>query len=98
TALVVMTGLWPTPKNLAHVLALSAVVLLGIQFWYAEQGGVYVLWTLPLLLLLVFRPNLASSEPPAPPGDDWVARAGRQLGRLALPLLRPPPDPATKVG
>lgn len=59
---------WPTPKNLAHLIALSAAVLIGVQFWYADRGGVYVLWYLPLLLLTSFRPNLAGHEPPTPSG------------------------------
>src|SRR5262249_16663969 len=58
------TAFWPTPKNLAHVLALSAAILISIQFWYADHGGVYVLWYLPLVLLLVFRPNLSDRQPP----------------------------------
>jgi hypothetical protein len=88
-AFLVVTALWPSPKNLAHVLALSAAVLLGIQFWYADQGGVYVLWYLPLLLLLVFRPNLSTCEPPAVE-DDAVIRLGRRVGRLLWRLVRPP--------
>ena len=59
----IATAFWPTPKNLAHVIALSAAVLIGIQFWYAEQGGIYVLWYLPFLLVLVFRPNLLDRRP-----------------------------------
>jgi hypothetical protein len=89
-ALVVTSAFWPGPKNLAHVLALSAATLISIQFWYADRGGVYVLWYLPLLLLLVFRPNLASRQPPVPPADDWPARLGRQLSRLTFRLLRRP--------
>ena len=42
-ALLLITTVWPYPKNLAHVLALSAALLIGTQFWYADQGGVYVL-------------------------------------------------------
>jgi hypothetical protein len=86
-AFVGTTAFWPSPKNLAHVLALSAAVLLGIQFWYADQGGVYILWYLPLLLLLVFRPNLSACQP-QPPGNDWLRRMGRKLHRLGLRLLR----------
>ena len=56
---VITTLVWPMPKNLAHVIALSAASLISIQFWYADQGGIYVLWYLPLLLLLMFRPNLS---------------------------------------
>lgn len=46
------------PKNLGTLIAHSAVVLLGTQFWYVPLGGGYVLWYLPLVLLVVFRPNL----------------------------------------
>jgi hypothetical protein len=86
--LVLMTALWPTPKNLAHVIALSAVVLVGIQFWYADQGGVYVLWYLPLFLLLVFRPNLSDRCPvPIQAETDWLVRAGSALRRLVCRVL-----------
>src|SRR4029077_4686356 len=57
---LVATLFWPSPKNLAHVLSLSAASLLGLQFWYADRGGVHVLWYLPFLLLMVFRPNLVA--------------------------------------
>jgi hypothetical protein len=96
---VVATAFWPTPKNLGHVLALSAAALIGMQFWYADRGGMYVLWYLPLLLLLVFRPNLSDRLPPAvQPETDWLHRLGRALARLAqrgFRLLLPvPPSPA----
>jgi hypothetical protein len=89
-AFLATTVFWPHPKNLAHVLALSAALLVGIQFWYAEQGGVYVLWYLPLLLLLVFRPNLSDRQPPAiNPETDWLCRLGRWLVRKVTRLLVP---------
>jgi hypothetical protein len=96
-AFVLGTAFWPAPKNLAHVLALSAAVVIGIQFWYADQGGVYVLWYLPLLLLLAFRPNLADRRPPplAPEGD-WLTAAGRWIGRRTLRLLTTP-EPLARV-
>ena len=62
-AMVLITAFWPQPKNLAHLLALSTAVLIGIQFWYADQGGVYVLWYLPFFLLMIFRPNLSDRRP-----------------------------------
>jgi hypothetical protein len=75
---VATTLFWPAPKNLAHVLALSAAALIGIQFWFADRGGVYVLWYLPLLLLLVFRPNLSDRRAvPIPAEGDWLVRVGR---------------------
>ncbi len=94
-AFVVTTLFWPAPKNLAHMLALTAAVLIGVQFWYADQGGVYVLWYLPYLLLLVFRPNLSAHRPAPIPPDDWTARLGRALKRrLARWLHRPEPEKA----
>ncbi len=91
---VATTAFWPCPKNLAHLIALSAAVLIGIQFWYADQGGVYVLWYLPLLLLMVFRPNLSDRKPPlARPDRDWLVRFGRWLNGLLVWVLRLPPIP-----
>ncbi len=96
-AFVLTTAFWPSPKNLAHVLALTAAALIGIQFWYADQGGVYVLWYLPLLLLLTFRPNLEGRRPPPINREtDWLWRLGRALGRLAWRLVRPP-EPLVRV-
>jgi hypothetical protein len=95
---VVTTTFWPYPKNLAHVLALSAAVLVGMQFWYADQGGVYVLWYLPLLLLLIFRPNLSDRRPlPILPETDWLLRCGRVFGRFTAWLMKMP-QPLSRVG
>lgn len=98
SAFVITTAFWPAPKNLAHVLALSAAVLIGVQFWYADQGGVYVLWYLPLLLLLVFRPNLSDRRPPLIAAEtDWLTALRRRLGRLILRLMKFP-EPTARVG
>jgi hypothetical protein len=51
-------SLWPAPKTLASLLSCSAAVMLGVQFWHAHSGGLALAWYLPLLLLMVFRPNL----------------------------------------
>jgi hypothetical protein len=61
--------------------------LIGIQFWRADNGGVYVLWYLPFLLLLAFRPNLSAAQPP-PTRDDWIKRLGRRGTRMFLRLFR----------
>lgn len=71
--LLTLTALWPTPKNFGHLIALSAALLIGVQFWYADRGGVYVLWYQPLLILMVFRPNLAEVFAPAVPSRRPVA-------------------------
>jgi hypothetical protein len=97
-ALVINTAFWPRPKNLGHLLALSAAVFIGIQFWYADQGGVHVFWYLPLLLLIIFRPNLSDRLPPLiQPENDWVRRWARRFGRLTLWLLQVP-NPPIQVG
>src|SRR5204862_8045609 len=96
-ALVLTTSFWPTPKNLAHVLALTTALLIGIQFWYANQGGVYVLWYLPLLLLLVFRPNLADKQPSLSTSDtSRPSRFAHRLGRFVHWVLQLP-EPAAPV-
>jgi hypothetical protein len=81
-ALIIATSVRPTPKNLAHVIAISGALILGIQFWYADSGGIYVLWYLPFLVLLLFRPNLAEKYAPAiDPATDWLRRAYRGTRR-----------------
>jgi hypothetical protein len=92
-AFVVTTFFWPRPKNLAHLIALSAALVIGLQFWFANQGGIYVLWYLPLLLLLVFRPNLSDRlAVPVPPEGDWLARAMLWLvGYVRKPVGIPEP-------
>ncbi|MDA7979558.1 MAG: hypothetical protein MPJ50_12400 [Pirellulales bacterium] len=51
-------AIWPAQKNLGTLIACSAVVMLGAQFWYPFNGMMYVHWYLPLALLTIFRPNL----------------------------------------
>jgi hypothetical protein len=91
---VIGTAFWPSRKNLAQLISLCAAVLIGVQFWYANHGGVYVLWYLPLLLLLMYRPNL--NERFAPPDSEqlgFIERAASALATRAIGLfrrLRPP--------
>ena len=65
----------PLRKNLEHLLSHSAAVIVGTQFWYPHLGGVYILWYLPLLLLIVFRPRLAHL--PMPIGAPAMIAANR---------------------
>lgn len=51
-------ALWPAQKNLGTLIAYSAALMLGTQFWHAHSGGLALAWYLPLLLLATFRPNL----------------------------------------
>jgi hypothetical protein len=90
---VVATMFWPTPKNLAHVIALCAAVFIGLQWWCADQGGVYILWYVPLMLLLVFRPNLQDRQPAAIVAEsDWLTTALQWSGRGLRRLLPQPKD------
>lgn len=63
-AMVTALTIWPRQKNLAHLMAHSAAIVIGTQLWYPQQGSVYVLWYLPLLLMVVFRPPLHHSIAP----------------------------------
>lgn len=65
SALAIGTSVWPPQKNLADLIALSVALILGVQFWYGDRGGAFVHWYLPLLLLMIFRPNLSEVRPPA---------------------------------
>ncbi len=58
TVLAGSLGLWPAQKNLGTLVSCSATVMLGTQFVQAHQGGLYMAWYAPLLVLTVFRPNL----------------------------------------
>ena len=65
TFFVLLAGMtfWPRRKSLEHLTAYSAAIIVATQFWYPVQGGVYLLWYLPLLLVVVFRPRLAHLQP-----------------------------------
>lgn len=80
---VLTSAVWPTVRDLGQLVAASAAVLLGIQFWYADRGGVYVLWYAPLLILMVFRPTATDLQPPA------EASALDRLRRKASPTPAP---------
>ncbi|MEZ6147960.1 MAG: hypothetical protein R3B91_21525 [Planctomycetaceae bacterium] len=60
--MLVALTIWPRNKKVEHLIANSAALIVGTQFWYPQQGGVYLLWYLPLLLMVVFRPRLTRLE------------------------------------
>ncbi len=67
-AIVIVFTLLPANKNLGELIALSAVVLVASQFWYLDAGGTLVVLYLPLVILMMFRPNLAAKRAlPRPP-------------------------------
>ncbi len=95
---VIATMFWPYPKNLAQVISLSAAVFIGLQWWCGEQGGVYVLWYMPLLLLQIFRPNLQDRVAvPILPDVDWLTRSLRALVRVFRRLIRLPEPVKTNI-
>ncbi len=55
---------WPRKKTLEQLIAHSTAIIVATQFWYPQRGGVYSLWYLPLLLVVVFRPTLSHLLPP----------------------------------
>ena len=56
--MVLVLAFWPTVKNLGTLISSVAVLMLGAQFCQPFQGGLYMAWFLPMLILTVFRPNL----------------------------------------
>jgi hypothetical protein len=79
-AMMATLAIWPTPKNLGTLMSCTAAVLLGSQFWKAHDGGLFMAWYLPVLLLVVFRPNLENRVALLVLGADWFARRRRLLG------------------
>lgn len=61
--LTAMTVL-PRPRNLENLLANSTCLVVAAQMWYPDDIGTYVLWYLPLFLLVIFRPRLNRFTPP----------------------------------
>lgn len=64
--MVVVLTIWPRTKTLEDLLAHSAAIVIGTQFWYPQKGSVYVLWYLPMILMAVFRPRLNHLGRPQP--------------------------------
>lgn len=74
---VVMIGMlswWPKVRTVDALLARSAAVIVGTQFWSPQDGGVYLLWYVPLLLVVIFRPMLTQLRPPETVAWPWQRR------------------------
>ncbi len=61
--MVIGLTIWPRPKTLENLLAQTAAIVVGTQLWYTQEGGVYLLWHLPLMLMVIFRPRLMQVIP-----------------------------------
>ncbi|MBW3539647.1 MAG: hypothetical protein KY476_05195 [Planctomycetes bacterium] len=83
--MLVMLTIWPRRKSLEHLIAHSAALIAGALFWYPQEGGVYFLWYLPMLLAVVFRPrlNLVLPEP--------------TMESAAVPIRAVPPPPRREL-
>jgi hypothetical protein len=73
-AMMATLAIWPAPKNLGTLMSCTAAVLLGSQFWKAHNGGMFMSWYLPVLLLVVFRPNLENRVAMLVLSEDWFPR------------------------
>ncbi|RLS31012.1 MAG: hypothetical protein DWH79_09955 [Planctomycetota bacterium] len=77
-AMMATLAIWPSPKNLGTLMSCTAAVLLGSQFWKAHDGGLFMAWFLPVLLLVVFRPNLENRVALLVLNAEWFPRRRRQ--------------------
>jgi hypothetical protein len=77
TFFVMLTAMTVIPRrrNLENLLADSTALVVAAQLWYPEDVGTYVLWYLPLLLLVMFRPRLDRFTPPEMEGSNSATRA-----------------------
>jgi hypothetical protein len=81
-AMIATLAIWPSPKNLGTLMSCTAAVLLGSQFWKAHNGGLFMAWWLPVLLLVVFRPNLENRMAALVLTNEWFPRR-RPVGAAA---------------
>ena len=84
--MLVMLTFWPRHKNVEILLAHSTAIVVATQLWYPQEAGIYVLWYLPLLLLVVFRPRLNRLLPPEDDdGEDQTVRVSDSASRQLAP-------------
>lgn len=79
-AFCVSLAVWPAQKNLGTLMSCSAAVMLATQFWHPHNGGLYMAWYLPLILLTIFRPNLEDRVALSVLGEGWFPRRRANLG------------------
>ncbi len=72
-ALAASYAIWPTHKNLGSLISCSATLLLGVQLWHPYQGGLYLGWYLPLVILTIFRPNLDDRLAISVVSETWLS-------------------------
>ena len=80
-ALAISFAAWPGRKHLGTLMCCTAALMVGAQFWHAHDGGIFVAWYLPLVLLTIFRPNLEDRVAVATVAEGWWQ--ARQKARAA---------------
>ena len=91
----IVVSVWPRQKTVEHLIANSAAIIIGTQFWYPQQGGVYSLWYVPLLLVVIFRPTLSHLVPPQFARRDTV---DQQANVPSTPELAASGSPSSGTG
>ncbi|MCG6156849.1 hypothetical protein [Rubinisphaera margarita] len=90
--LVITLTAWPWKKNLEVLLSYNAAIIVATQFWYPQLGGVYLLWYLPLMILVAFRPRLLAEKdyPQTQPSvrSNAFANQPRSASSISAPLYR----------
>lgn len=56
--LIACLTIWPRRKNLGHLMSHTTAIIVATLLWYPQLGSVYLLWYLPMFLMVVFRPRL----------------------------------------
>ncbi|MCA8996581.1 MAG: hypothetical protein KDA80_06345, partial [Planctomycetaceae bacterium] len=56
--MILVMAFWPRERTVELLLSQSAAAVVGIQLWYTQKGSVYLLWYLPIMLMVIFRPRL----------------------------------------
>jgi len=80
-AMSISMALWPAQKNLGTLLSCTAAIMMASQFWHGYGGGTYMAWYLPLMLLMIFRPNLEDRVAVSVLGEGWFPK--RRLAKAA---------------
>ena len=71
----------PVQKHLGTLICCSGAIMAATQFWHAYDGGVSIAWFLPMMLLMIFRPNLEDHLAITKVSEGWwLARRRRMAG------------------
>jgi hypothetical protein len=83
SALAISFAAWPSRKHLGVLISCTAALMVAAQFWQPHEGGMYVAWYLPLLLLTIYRPNLEDRIATIMVSESWWMQRKRRAGGSA---------------